>query len=175
MLGKEWEVHTAKKRNSKRVPLGYSVHHREPIALGGKRVKENEVIVRETEHKAWTILFDSHPMSQVAELFEKYRLEFGDEPKLVRELKQICFSTLSILESEELKDVLDEADLLRIKALMSSHRKKLKKARAWRLLFRDLTLEEKLAKINNVWIDPRYRLVIRMEETKRVAIITTSR
>jgi hypothetical protein len=46
----------------------------------------------------------------------------------------------------------------------------IKKWFAWRSLFGNMSLKQILSEINRVWIDPRYRLYVQMEQVEKPRI-----
>lgn len=45
-----------------------------------------------------------------------------------------------------------------------------KQVRAWETLFKGMTVEQMIEECNNVWIDPRYKLVIVKSETLAIPL-----
>lgn len=161
----------SKKKNG--VPTGYNIHHRKPRRLGGLTTEENTSVVLRTEHEAWNILFDNLPALEVVKLFKDYWEMFGDgsQPDLVHEIRRLSLAVLLEIESfHKYMSFLEEVELNRVKKMLATQRTRIKKERAWRLMFGGLSLEEIVAKINNVWLDPDYRLVVEIAPTANIKI-----
>ncbi|MFA6405328.1 MAG: hypothetical protein WCW46_01085 [Candidatus Paceibacterota bacterium] len=155
----------------KKSPPGFNIHHRKPRRFGGQTTEENISVVRRVEHKAWNILFDNLPAHDVVRLFREYWEIFGNESRVTHEIRQIGLSVLGEMENfQKYKDLLSEAELNRIKRTLSTERSKLRKSRAWGVLFSGLSLEQILVKINGVWIDPDYKLVAEVTQATNVKL-----
>lgn len=161
----------SKEKGRKKVPHGYTKHHRKPKRFGGTKDDENISIVLKTEHKAWNELFDNLSAPHIVRLFMEYYEMFNDQSKLNYEVRQIAFSVLKILNSlQEYGRALSEQELQKIKIVLTQHRLQMRKERAWRLFFGDLSLEECVAKINDIWIDPEYELIVANAHVKKVSV-----
>ena len=151
------------------VPKGFTIHHRNPESLGGKTIRENVSIVLKSDHRAWTTLFDSHPPIEVARLFSKYWKMFGNEGMVMFALRG---SALAILDELEQLDVTDEEhfftneELVRKRNIQNRHKYLIRKGLAWKRLFEGMSLEEIISQINDVWIDPEYRLIVEVQAKK---------
>jgi hypothetical protein len=162
---------TGTKKWRKNLPSSYTRHHRRPKSLGGASSDRNISIVLEHEHRAWTRLFDNLPALKVQEKFEEYWKVFRSGSGFIYKIRKVAMSTLTELELlEDAEVIFDKHELLRIRRALSINKSEIKKAKAWRLLFGRLSLEQMVAKVNNVWIDPDYELVIVKNQTKDVAI-----
>jgi len=149
----------------------YTRHHRDPESLGGSDDDRNISIVLKTEHKAWHCLFDNLPVSEVLRLFNFYWEKFGDESKLLYETKQKGLSVLKNLALlHEQSDIFEEDDLIELSNTLDAFRLEIKKKRAWLKLFSGLSLEEIVVKINTIWLDPDYELVIATVPMKIIAL-----
>lgn len=165
-----------KAKSGNKIRRGYSRHHRRPESLGGDSSDLNISIVLESKHKAWTLLFDNKDVLEIALSFEKYWSMFGDRPGPVYEAKQIGLSVLAELELlEEYKNgkLFDGMEVERIKKVLYGHRSKVKRLRAWKILFGGFaTIEEMVNEINTVWIDPGYMLVVHTIQVQKVRVVS---
>jgi hypothetical protein len=144
------------------VPKGFTIHHREPRSLGGKTTRENISIVPEQAHEDWTTLFDSHPATEVATLFSNYWEMFGGQSVLIFELRQRGLAILKELEDIDLCDgrIFTEGELNKKRNIFNRNKNWIRKALAWKRLFGGMSLADIVSEINDIWIDPKYRLVI---------------
>lgn len=133
----------ARKKNN---PYEVTRHHRIPKNLGGRKLPNNISYVRRYKHEAWHRLFDSLPVDEMVVKLQFYYEVFGTEDTRTREQEKLI--TYWINQSP-------------------SH---IKKWFAWRSLFGNMSLKQILSEINRVWIDPRYRLYVQMEQVEKPRI-----
>ena len=112
-----------------------TIHHRKPKSLGGKKEDRNNSYVYEPEHQSWTALFYNVDAPEVALRIHYFYNNFGGG----KELTRTNFP----------------------QKLIRSKKDRIKMKRAWRVLFGGLPLQEILSTINQVWLDPDYRLVVK--------------
>lgn len=126
-----------KRRYSKWGVRSLSIHHPEPISLGGKDIPENRVYVPRGKHRAWHILFDNFPARQVFNEFEHFYYIFGPGRLEVESYGLPPWK-------------------------WNRRRPRAKLERAWRCLFRNKSLNQILENINNIWIDRRYEIRVQV-------------
>lgn len=164
-----------KAKNGNKIPLGYSKHHRKPKSLGGDLSESNISVVLQSKHKAWTLLFDNKHVPDIVKLFEKYWGMFGNKSLDLYVAKQIGLSALKELEQIEKYmsgKIFTEEESERSRKILVAHRHKMKRWRAWKILFGGLdTIEEIINEINAVWIDPDYKLVVQTIQAQKVTVL----
>ncbi len=120
-------------------------------------------------HEAWNNLFDNLPVPNVARLLSEYWSVFGNGVGIDNEIRQIANSVLKdIIDFEKFLPVLSEEEKTSIRREMAKHRFRIKKMNAWRLLFGGKSIEEIVSEINEVWIDPDFRLTVEMIESPKI-------
>jgi hypothetical protein len=161
------------KRRKKAVPRGYTRHHRKPRSYKGGSRDSNISVVLRPKHEAWNTLFDNLPAPNVAELLERYWDMFRDESKTLREMEQTGMSILALLKDlHDLKKVFKGRELAGIVKMLRIYKLSVKKQDAWVLLFDGMSLEEIVAEINKVWIDPDYKLITKVTEVTRIIALS---
>lgn len=135
------------KKKRKNGPCDKTKHHRKPASLGGRNFRGNIFYVPRFKHEAWHILFDNFPASKIVELFQEFYEIFGTDKKK------------SKFRSRR------NREWIRTKS------SRLKKKLAWDTLFGGMTLEKIVDQINEIWIDPNYRLVIVPDKINRVILL----
>lgn len=134
------------KRRRKNLPFDETKHHRKPQSLGGRDDTENISLVYRYKHEAWHLLFDNLPAQKMFEKFLEFYDVFGPENS------RSPFQTRIIQE------------------WVRARKSRIKKLHAWKALFDNMSTVQIVSEINQIWIDPDYRLFIEIERTARIKI-----
>lgn len=131
-------------------PKSISKHHRKLKSLGGGWSRRNISLVPLDKHRAWHALYrDMEPCDMIPVFKEDYEV-FGKD-----------------VIKTELMQKLHEG-------WANSTSAKIKRREAWYFLFENMTLEEVVAQINTIWLDPDYEILIGMVRVKTVQLSETA-
>ncbi len=119
-------------------------HHRKPESLDGNNSPRNISHVPLFKHRAWHTLYDNHDAPKVIQLFAQDYEVYGIE----------------WVKSELLKDLHEK--------WANSTLKKVRRTKAWYTLFEGKSLEEIVAEVNTVWLDPDYEISIGVIRVKTI-------
>ena len=123
-------------------------HHRRPKSRGGKRVKGNISRVTRAQHEAWHTLFDNYKVSRMCHEFRFFYDLFGeDSQKNARD---------QMPHDQRINNWIRGTNKRHVES-------RLRKWHAWMTLFGGKSLEKIIREINEVWIDPTFRLEARTE------------
>jgi len=121
-------------------------HHRKPKKLGGNSSKKNISFVPRLKHEAWNVLFDSFSAYEILERFRFFYELFGIDFKKSQAQAERDLEWISTRECME------------------------RRQRAWNALFYRMNIYEILDEINDVWIDPDHKFVIRLEKVNKIIV-----
>lgn len=125
-------------------------HHRKLESQNGSNHPQNISFVPLYKHRAWHALYDDLPPHLIIENFRQDYEVFGtDFPKspLMKKLHE---------------------------GWANSTPQKIKRRKAWYVLFADKTLEQIVEEINTIWLDPAYEILIGMVRIKTVQLKQTT-
>lgn len=128
-----------KKVSTRKKPIAAEEHHRRPRSLGGSNDLSNIAYVKGTPHKKWHILFGNLNAVQICNALN------ASKWKPIR-ITVVC----EFLGGEQVSVMGWEK---------STNEENCDKA--WKKLFRGQTFSETIAYMNNVWLDPAYRFVLK--------------
>jgi len=136
-------------RKHRNHPLDITVHHRKPKSLGGGDDKRNISHVYRYLQEAWHLLFDDHSAPQIVEEFQMFDDAFSRGKPVMLKFEKMSRQKLGR------------------KILWWT-----KRQRAWEVLFGDLsTLEQKVERANNTYLDPDYRIIVGTVRIKKVFLM----
>lgn len=143
--------------------------------MGGEDGERNISVVLKSKHRAWTALFDNFGVNMIAKLFQKYWELFGDGSRHFNEIKKVGLGILLELETIQkygTERMFTELEFQRVQAILLAYKSELKKWHAWRHLFTGKTLHQIVDEINKVWIDPDYKLIVEVVQTKEIKAVS---
>ena len=126
------------RKKDKLVVIQTEEHHRRPRSLGGSNLPFNVSYVTPKLHKAWHILFGNMNAEQITSRINS----FPQKPKGTTIVCDFINGTGVSLRGKN----------------NSNNRKKCK--RAWIVLFGDLSFNDAISCINNIWLDPSYHIYL---------------
>lgn len=129
-------------------PNKITLHHRLPESLGGNRSKRNISHVPLYKHRAWHILFDNLPATEIITILRGYYEIFG----------------IDVVKSDLQKDINEH--------WANSNKERIKNRQAWYELFESMTLMEIVEEVNAVWLDPDYCLLIGLERVYKINLVS---
>lgn len=91
-------------------------------------------------------MFDNFPVPKILERFQEFYDIFGED--LFRSKAQICRNEEWVLARDS----------------------RIRKRKAWEILFSGMNLEQILETINRIWLDPNYELIVIRKRINRIVI-----
>ena len=125
-------------------PHQITQHHRLPESLGGEKRKKNISYVPRYKHRAWHILFDNLPATEIIKLLRGYYEIFG----------------IDVVKSNLQKEINE--------GWANANRERIKVRKAWYELFEGMTLQEIIDEVNSKWIDPQCHLRIGIDRVQKI-------
>lgn len=123
-------------------PQVVNTHHRRPRSIGGSNEGRNRSEVNQIRHSLWHDIFGSNHAQEIALVMNKYEL-FGQGV------------VIDLVPTSDEYDTYQKGGRGRLSKTWA--------APTFQALFYGYTVEEIINEINSVWLDPDYRIVLKLK------------